>query len=451
MSEEPSGETAQDQVATALFELATAVAGLGEWEDVRTWALAGGSELHIPAQLSRLESYRRASSALSADQRLAEFTDEESPDRPGIRLGIFTAQLRVSTLPAGMIASAIVQHYLREEYARPPREAELRDLLLGNLNVLRKIVARKTVTLPCLAGSRGVRLGPGQASLTTALGTLYSRGSVTVPQVAVTAEPEIFITTAVKTRLPVIRPGERPGTEDEAAEAVKRRLAVLRLALLLGSTQATGADVPEWVRTTITGLAILAPFAGIPAWTMGTGSGDPSGRDLSPAEQTACVSAAAHLSALRLDNVQLPIDRFLLAATERTTAPDALVNAVVTLDGLFGSPGEAALRVSTAVAWLLEPDSAEARTALFSEVGKIYRARSSVVHGNRSQRRQSEGLVIDALRLAHRVLSEIFYSSHWLLDIATSLDRGLALILGNKPPGQGSIDEERSDDGPGAC
>jgi len=433
MSEDPSDEPPEDQVAIALAELAAAVTDLGDWQDVRNWALAGGSEFHIPAQLSRLESYQRTSAALAVDQVLSEFMDEGSHDRAAIQLGIFAAQLRASTLPAGMIASAIMRHYFREEYPLPPTEAELRTLLFENLKALRKIVARKSVTLPCLAGGRGVRLGPGQASLTTALGTLHSRGSVAVPKIANTAEPEIFITTAVKTQLPIIRPGDRSESDDQAAEAVQRRLALLRLALLLGSAQA-GADVPEWVRTTITGFALLVPFAGMPTWRRGTGSGDPSGRDPSPAEQTACVSAAARLSTLRLDNIQLPIDRFLLAATERTTAPDVLVDAVVALDGLFGSPGEVVLRVSAAVAWLLEPDSAEARTALFTKVGKIYKARSSVVHGNRSQRRQSEGLVIDALRLALRVLSEIFHSSQWLLGIPASLDRGLALILGNKPP-----------------
>jgi Apea-like HEPN len=254
----------------------------------------------------------------------------------------------------------------------------------------------------------------------------------------------MLITTTVRTRLPVLRPADRWGTDDEAAEAVKRRLAILRLALLLGSEQVTGADVPDWVRTTITGFALLVPFAGIPGWTIATGSGDPAGRDLSPDEQTACVSTAAHLSTLNLDNIQLPIDRFLLAATERTTAPDALVDAVVVLEGLFGSAGEAVLRVSAAVAWLLEPDSADARTELFSEVGKIYRARSSVVHGNRSQRREGEGLVIDAVRLALHVLSKIFYSSQWLLDTSTSRDRGLALILGNQSLGRTPNEEQRS-------
>jgi hypothetical protein len=444
VSEDASDQTPDDPIAGALAELAAAATSLQDWQEVRDWALAGASEQRIPAQLAELESYQRATAALATDPRIAEFTDEASPNRPLIRLGMFGSQLRTSTLPAGMIASAIVRHYLREAYARQPTAPELRDLLLENLTALRRIVARRPVTLPCLAGGRGVRLGPGQASLTTALGTMHSKGSVTVPQIALTAEPEILITTTVRTRLPVLRPADRWATDDEAAEAVKRRLAILRLALLLGSKQVTGADVPDWVRTTITGFALLVPFAGIPGWTIVTGSGDPAGRDLSPYEQTACVSTAAHLSTLNLDNVQLPIDRFLLAASERTTAPDALVDAVVVLEALFGSAGEAVLRVSAAVAWLLEPDSADARTELFSEVGRIYRARSSVVHGSRSQRREGEGLVVDAVRLALRVLSEIFYTSQWLLDTPTSRDRGLALILGNQSLGRRPNEEQRS-------
>ncbi len=282
MSQDANDQTAGDPIATALAELAEAAAGLQDWHAVRDWALAGGSELRIPAQLTELESYQRASAALAADPRIAEYTDEESPNRPAIRLGVFGAQLRASTLPAGMIASAIVRHYLREAYARLPTATELQDLLAANFVALRRIVERRPVTLICLAGGRGVRLGPGQTSLATALGTLHSKGSITVAEIALTGEPDILITTPVRTRLPVVGPAGRWGTDDEAAEAVKRRLAILRLALLLGSKQVTEDDVPDWVRTTITGFALLVPFAGIPGWTIVTGSGDAAGRDLSP-------------------------------------------------------------------------------------------------------------------------------------------------------------------------
>ena len=127
------------------------------------------------------------------------------------------------------------------------------------------------------------------------------------------------------------------GTDDPTAEAAKQRLSHLRLALLLGSAKAVPADVPDWARTTITGFALLMPFTGIPGWQIVTASGEPAGRDPSAAEQASWADVARDLLALNLDNVQVAIDRFLLAATERTSAPDALVDAVVSLDALFGS------------------------------------------------------------------------------------------------------------------
>jgi hypothetical protein len=102
----------------------------------------------------------------------------------------------------------------------------------------------------------------------------------------------------------------------------------------------------------------------------------------------------------------------------------------------FGAPGEARLRVGAAVAWLLEGNAAEARTRLFKEVFDIYGARSNVVHGNRSSRRNAEDMVVDALQLALRVLTTILYSAQWLLDTPKSADRALALILGDQGYGR---------------
>jgi hypothetical protein len=427
MSGEPGGANADDAVAAALGDLAMAVAGLDEWHQIRDWVLKGAAENKVPPQLSGLDSYRAVSTALAADERLAVLVNEASPERPVVRVGLFGKQLRASALPAGMIASAIERCCLREPYTSRPAPAVLRDVLTENLNVLRRIAARKTVTLPCLAGARGVRLRPGQASLETVLGTLRSKDAFHVPELAVAGNPDVLITTTVRTQVQVLGQSDSKwGTDDPAAEAAKQ------------------ADVPDWTRTTITGFALLMPFTAIPGWQIVTSSGEPAGRDPSAAEQASWADAAKDLSALNLDNVQVAIDRFLLAATERTSAPDALVDAVVSLDALFGSPAEARLRVGGAVAWLLEPDSAEARTQLFKAVGEIYAARSNAVHGNRASRRAGEGMVLEALRLALRVLSAIFYSSQWLLNTPKSADRGLALILGNHDLGKASSDQPPS-------
>lgn len=78
MSEEPSGDNTNDAVASALSDLATAVAGLGDWHQIRDWALKGAAENQIPPQLSGLDSYRAASTALPADERLADLVNEDT-------------------------------------------------------------------------------------------------------------------------------------------------------------------------------------------------------------------------------------------------------------------------------------------------------------------------------------------------------------------------------------
>jgi hypothetical protein len=437
MSEEANADNASDATLSALKDLAAAVVGLDDWNPIRDWALNGGGEFHLPPQLSELESYRAAGIALAADDRLAALVNEELPDRPIVRVGLFGLQLRASVLPAGMLASAIVQCCLRKPYTSQPAPAVLTDVLAGNLNAIRRVAARKTVALPCLAGVRGVRLGPGQASLETALGTLHSPSAFHAPELAMRSNPDVLVKTTIRTQIQVLRESDKQwGHDDPAMEAATQRLSHLRLALLLGSTQAGQTDIHDWARTTVTGFAFLLPFEVTPGWRVLTVAGDPAGRDFPDAEQACWAEAARHLSSLNLASVQLAIDRFLLAATERTTAADALVDAVVSLEALFGAPGEARLRVGAAVAWLLEGNSAEARTRLFKEVFDIYGARSNVVHGNRSSRRNAEDMVVDALQLALRVLAAILYSAQWLLDTPKSADRALALILGAQEYGR---------------
>lgn len=435
MSEDANSQNSGDAALSALHDLAAAVAGLDEWGVIRDWALKGGGELHLPSQLSELKSYHATGAALAADEGLASLVNEELPGRPIVRVGLFGLQLRSSVLPAGMIASAIVQCLLREPYTDRPTSTVLGEVLGDNLNMLRLIAAKKTVALPCLAGARGVRLGPGQMSLETALGTLRSKDAFRLPDLPTTGSPDVFITTTVRTQVQVLGESDKQwGTDDPAAEAAKRRLSRLRLALLLGSQQVTQADVPDWTRMTITGFAFLLPFAVTPGWLILTTSGEPAGRDFSDAEQASWVDAARYLSDLNLGNIQLAIDRFLLAATERTSASDALVDAVVSLDALFGSSMEARLRVGAAVAWLLEPNAPGARADLYREVGVVYGARSSTVHG--SSARTDGDMVLKALRLALRVMSAILYSAQWLLDTSDSSNRGLALILGKQDYGR---------------
>lgn len=110
----------------------------------------------------------------------------------------------------------------------------------------------------------------------------------------------------------------------------------------------------------------------------------------------------------RTKYIDVAISRTLRASAERRDFVDVLVDAVIAWENLVGSQkGEPTLRVSGALAWLLEPGDLTKRTALKSELGKLYHLRSQVVHGNdtsserelvqKSQR--ALGVAIDALRM----------------------------------------------------
>lgn len=84
----------------------------------------------------------------------------------------------------------------------------------------------------------------------------------------------------------------------------------------------------------------------------------------------------------RTKHIDVAIGRTLRASAERRDFVDALVDAVIAWENLVGSQkGEPTLRVSASLAWLLEDDVAK-RTALRSELAKLYHLRSQVVHCN---------------------------------------------------------------------
>jgi hypothetical protein len=85
----------------------------------------------------------------------------------------------------------------------------------------------------------------------------------------------------------------------------------------------------------------------------------------------------------RYDNaIAIAVRRTLSAILERADAEDALTDAVMATENLFGHGGttEVTFRVTTALALLLEADSSK-RSVLRSELGKVYDVRSKVVHG----------------------------------------------------------------------
>lgn len=95
--------------------------------------------------------------------------------------------------------------------------------------------------------------------------------------------------------------------------------------------------------------------------------------------------------------IDVTVRRLISAIALRRDPADALIDTVICWENLFGSrQGETTLRISAAMAWLLEQDST-ARAELQSEIKDIYSVRSDLVHGNPPTRRR------DPSRLAAEV------------------------------------------------
>jgi hypothetical protein len=92
----------------------------------------------------------------------------------------------------------------------------------------------------------------------------------------------------------------------------------------------------------------------------------------------------------------------------RSEPDDILVDAVIAWENLFGSNQETVLRVTSALAWLIEPDSPAERSTLQSRLKKLYTLRSNVVHGNVKKSAALKTESQEAVSIALRSLATLF-------------------------------------------
>lgn len=122
--------------------------------------------------------------------------------------------------------------------------------------------------------------------------------------------------------------------------------------------------------------------------------------------------------------------RTLSAVRERIDDEDALIDAVVAMESLFGHGGETEVtfRVTSAISLLLEPDPS-ARAAFRSQLGRLYKSRSQVVHGGTPDAAKVHEHKEQALQTAVRCLQFLFRDQPQLIGVK---DRGMRLILQDK-------------------
>ncbi|MGW5738765.1 MULTISPECIES: hypothetical protein [Streptomyces] len=131
-------------------------------------------------------------------------------------------------------------------------------------------------------------------------------------------------------------------------------------------------------------------------------------------------------------NLNTAIRRMVSACNSRYTSSDSLLDAVLAWENMFSGTPETVLRVCGAMACLLAPGQYEDRSVLYSEIKKIYNARSQIVHG-KSKRTLTDSQIQahadKAIEYAFRSMKEL-YKHPDVLALSDSDARGLAVLLG---------------------
>jgi hypothetical protein len=132
------------------------------------------------------------------------------------------------------------------------------------------------------------------------------------------------------------------------------------------------------------------------------------------------------------DRIRAPIRRTLSALTSRDDPMDSFVDAVIALDGLFGTGAQVSFSVPASISRLVSRSKKD-RDTTFSDAKRLYDMRSRLVHGDEvpsgaaisSHRDQALDLLLKCLRV-------LFESMPELIEMKAS-DRAKSILLGDLP------------------
>jgi hypothetical protein len=126
-------------------------------------------------------------------------------------------------------------------------------------------------------------------------------------------------------------------------------------------------------------------------------------------------------------SLEVAVRRTLSAVRERIDHEAALIDAVIAMESLFGHGGETEVtfRVTSAITVLLEADPT-ARAPFRTQLGKVYKTRSQVVHGGTLDATKLHEHKERAIELAVRCLKVLYRDFPQLIS---DRDRGMRLIL----------------------
>jgi Apea-like HEPN len=379
--------------------------------------------------------------ALSDDSRLNIFAP---PNEPFITSTSGYGELiQTGRLPGLLIASASLAHDAKGK-SKEDLEGFLNEVE-ETLQAFRGLIAGEEVTAITLVAFDGLTVRSGNR-VETPWGWLRAATEMEEATTPMNLTPTVVLVMERPTRFVI---GE--GLDEEGLEAAPRHARVpierLQLAALLGIEREDRITLGRvWSipvePVLFSGFGVALPTGPRASDAMFFGRGGPArtGGEVLTEEEERQLQEWATLVERHYDPaIEVATRRTISALLERDEAEDALIDAVIALENLFGSAnatGEVVFRVTTAAAHLLEPDPAK-RTAKRKKLGKIYDTRSKVIHGVAiTEKMKLPERKEEAIEAAVGSLRAFFAEQPHLI---ADRDRGLRLILGTAGENPGVI------------
>lgn len=128
-------------------------------------------------------------------------------------------------------------------------------------------------------------------------------------------------------------------------------------------------------------------------------------------------------------SLEIARERLSLSLTERTRPADALLDAIVAWESIFGSNSDTQLRNLLPAALILS--SPENRRETFNAMKRVYNLRSTLVHGSQVPESVNIGAAAAcAQKWVLEILREIYQNRPELIEVKNSSDRSLSILLG---------------------
>jgi Apea-like HEPN len=328
-------------------------------------------------------------------------------------------------LPVDIIESALTEVRGRNlPWLKETLEAQVRL----NVAKLRQALQGGSIEVTTLVALSGLVLSAG-STLTTPWGIV---GPIPwrppLVEMFMSRRATAVLATTVSTRVVVTKSGSPFPTqllaESQAFQEELERIASLLALSVALATEGAARQLPliAWYMTVVPFQALNS--AGAPLLVdLPRATPEP----LTKAEMAGIELWTKELDGADVKNIDVAIRRVVLALSQRLSSADGLIDAVIAWENLFGTDQESTFRVTAALAYLLETDSAR-RNELQKKLEKVYGVRSAVVHGRRVSPQDVNDARTVAIDAAIGALGKVIQSRRDLIDKKPS-DRGKLLIL----------------------